>query len=105
MPVYVIAQSRVKDMEKYHQWMTALLEVIEKFGGRCLVGGGRVIPLNDTVIPERRQPDQFILLEFQSEVDLRRYRASPEYRHLSKLRQEASDTRLFLLEAYKPENL
>jgi uncharacterized protein (DUF1330 family) len=105
MPAYVLAQSRVKDLEKYHQWVTGLLEVIENYGGRCLVGGGRVIPLNDTVIPERRQPDQFILLEFPAEVDLRRYRASPEYRRLSKLRQEAADTRIFLLEAYKPENL
>ena len=105
MPAYVLAQSRIKDVEKYHHWVTSLLEVIESFGGRCLVGGGRVIPLTDSTIPDRRQADQFILLEFPSEVELRRYRASAEYRRLSKLRQEASDTRLFLLEAYKPDKM
>jgi len=105
MSTYVLAQCRVKDPEKYRQWLTALLKVIEEFGGGCLVGGGRVIPSNDGMISDRRQSGEFVLLEFKSEVDLRRYRASPEYRYLSKLRQEAADSRLFLLEGYKPDQV
>jgi uncharacterized protein (DUF1330 family) len=103
MPAYVMIQSRVKDPQKYQHYLTGLSEMIDGFGGRFLVGGGRVTPINEGMVPDRRQPDQVVLLEFQSEVHLRRYTASPEYRSLSKLRNEGADSRVFLLEGYKPE--
>ena len=45
MPVYMVVEIKKKDKQKYNQFIAALTEIIEKYGGRFMVRGGSVIPL------------------------------------------------------------
>lgn len=103
MSVYMVVEVKVKDQKKFERYLAAVSEIIPKYGGRFLVRGGRVTPLPVGVQPDRRLPDQMIIVEYPSELHLRRCFASPEYKEIVQLRQEATDARAVLLEGDKPE--
>jgi uncharacterized protein (DUF1330 family) len=103
MSVYVLMESRVKDQEKYKQYIEAISDIIAQHGGRYLVRGGRIKPLDGEVEQERRQPERINIVEFPSEAHQRRCFTSPEYRAIVPLRQAGANTRAVLLEGYVPE--
>jgi len=105
MSVYMVIEAKVKDQEKYDQYLAVVSDMIPKHDGRFLVRGGLVKPLAlvGEMNPDRRQPERMIILEFPSEVHVRRFFASPEYQTIASLREAAADTRAVLLEGYKPE--
>lgn len=103
MPVYIIIEARVKNQGKYDEYVAAFSEIIASYGGRYLVRGARVTPIDEGMRPERRQPERMSVIEFQSEVQRRRFFASPEYKNTLPLRQASADTRAFLLEGFTPE--
>ena len=103
MSVYIVIEAKVKDQEKYRQYISAFSDIIGNYGGRHVVDEGRVTLLDDGMRPERRQPERMIILEFPSEVNLRRCFASPEYQTIASLRLAGADTRAVLLQGYKPD--
>ena len=103
MPVYMVTEVKKKDKQKYNQYIAALTEIIEKYGGRYLVRGGRVIPLFKGRDLERRYVDKIIIIEFPSAADHRRCFTSPEYLALVALRDEGAEVCAFLLEGYVPD--
>lgn len=98
MPVYLIIEARMKDQEKYDQYTEGLSSIITHYGGRYLVHGGRAKSLNEGLKQERRQPGRFLVLEFPSEVDLRRCWASREYKTIMPFGHAGAETRAVLLE-------
>ena len=40
MPVYMVVVIQKKDKQKYNQFIAALTELIENYGGRFMVRGG-----------------------------------------------------------------
>jgi len=64
MPVYMVAVVKKKDKQKYNEYIAALTELIESFGGRYLVRGGRVTPLFKGTELERRRVDKVVIIEF-----------------------------------------
>jgi uncharacterized protein (DUF1330 family) len=107
MAVYMVAEVKVKDQAKYDQYLSLVSDMIPKHEGRILVRGDLAKPLamGGEMKPDRRQSERMIILEFPSEVHIRRFFASPEYHTIASLRQEATDTRWVLLEGYKPKHL
>lgn len=105
MSVYVFIEARVRDHQKFNDFIDAFSGITANYGARFLVRCGRVAPLGEGAETERRQPGRMIILEFPSEVNLRRCFASPEYRSLTPLRHEGAETRALMLEGFKPENL
>jgi uncharacterized protein (DUF1330 family) len=103
MPVYMVAVVKKKDKQKYNEYIAALTELIEKFGGRYLVRGGRVTPLFKGMELERRRVDKIIIMEFPSAADHGRCFTSRQYLALIPLRDEGADVRAFLLEGYVPD--
>jgi uncharacterized protein (DUF1330 family) len=103
MPVYMVTLVKKKDKQKYNEYNAALTELVEKYGGRILVRGGRVIPLFKGRELERRHVDKVIIIEFPSAAAHGRCFTSREYLDLVPLRDEAADTRAFLLEGYVPD--
>lgn len=103
MPVYMVSEAKLKDVEKYDRYVAALAEIIPAHGGRYLVRGGRVKPLFRGRELERRNPDQIIVLEFPSEADQRRCFTSPEYQAIIPLRDAGAEMRAVLLQGYQPE--
>lgn len=101
MSTYLIIESKVKDRHKYTEYMSAFSDIISNYGGRCLVEGGRIIQLDEGIKIDRRQPEKMVVLEFPSEINIRRCFASPEYQSISSLRHAGAQTRTVLLEGLK----
>jgi len=98
----MVMEARVKDHTTYSRYIDGLSSILADFGGRYLVRGGRTVLLNAGLKPERRQPGQFVILEFPSEVDLRRCLTSHRYREIMPLCNEGAETRAFLLKGETP---
>jgi uncharacterized protein (DUF1330 family) len=103
MSVYMVAEVKKKDKQKYNEYNAALTEIIEKYGGRYLVRGGRMTPLFRGRELERRHPDKMLIVEFPSAADYRRCFTSPEYLAITPLRDTAAEIRAVLLEGYVPD--
>jgi uncharacterized protein (DUF1330 family) len=103
MPVYLVAEVKKKDKQKYNEYLAALTQIIEKHGGRYLVRGGRMTPLYKDWELDRRHVDKIVVVEFPSAADHRRCFTSPEYRAIVPLRDASAEVRAFLLEGYVPD--
>lgn len=103
MAVYMVAEVKKKDRQKYNEYIAALTQIIQKYGGRYLVRGGHVTPLFKGREFERRHVDKIVIIEFPTAADHRRCFTSPEYLALVPLRVDGCDVRAFLLEGYVPD--
>jgi len=93
MPVYLVVESRVRDPAAYAQYIEKVGPIVEQYGGRYLVRGGKVTSVGGGWAPER-----MIILEFPSDENVRRWLSSPEYREIAPLREQGADTRAVLVE-------
>lgn len=93
MKGYIVGAITVTDRERYQQYAQHVPEVIARFGGRYLVRGGAVEPLEGDW-----SPDRAVVLEFDSPDDARAFYRSPEYQELVAVRQEASIGSLVLVD-------
>jgi len=74
MPAYVIVDCEVSDPERYEMYKQLAPPAIAKYGGRYLVRGGDVAPLEGDW-----RPNRVVLLEFPDVETAKRFYASPEY--------------------------
>jgi len=95
MSVYMIIEAKVKDSQKYDQYISQVPEIVSKNGGHYLVRSNDVIASWGGWNPER-----IILLEFPSEDHVRRWLSSPEYKAIAPLREAGAETRVVLLEGH-----
>ena len=73
MSIYIIIQSKIGDREKYDQYMDQVSPIVEKHGGRYHVRGESIRSFGSW------RPERVIVIEFQSEAQVRESLASPEY--------------------------
>ena len=102
MSVYMIIESQVLDAALYDKYIQSVTAIVEQYGGRYLVRGGKVTPLGGEWNPQR-----MIILEFPAEENVRQWLSSPEYREIAPLREQGAATRAILLEGLagkKPKN-
>jgi uncharacterized protein (DUF1330 family) len=99
----MVAVVKKKDKQKYNEYIAALTRIIERYRGRYLVRGGRVIPLFKGTEFERRRVDKVVIIEFPSAAAHGHCFTSREYLDLVPLRDEAAEVRAFLLEGYVPD--
>jgi uncharacterized protein (DUF1330 family) len=95
MPVYLIIEVEPKDRELYAQYVEKVLSIIEKYGGRYLIRGGRVIPLMGDWNPER-----VILIAFDDIDQIRECFQSREYLEIAPLRERSTTSRSIIVEGY-----
>lgn len=93
MSAYVIAEIEVSDPAAYEEYRRQVPAVVTKYGGRFIVRGGRVEPLEGGWSPRR-----FVALEFPSMEQALKWYRSEEYAPLIELRQSASRGKLILVE-------
>jgi uncharacterized protein (DUF1330 family) len=98
MSVYVIIQSRVKDKEKYRQYIDQVLPIVTHFEGRYHVRGGGSIRAFGSWRPER-----ITVIEFPSESRVQDWLASPEYKAIRPLRDAVMDSQVILVDGYGGE--
>jgi uncharacterized protein (DUF1330 family) len=93
MPAYFIAQIEVTDPETFKAYGARVPATIEKYGGRYVVRGGAITPLEETP-PKPR----VVVLEFDTVEAVRRWYESEDYAPLSDMRRRASNGPLFIVE-------
>ncbi|HJY77122.1 MAG TPA: DUF1330 domain-containing protein [Burkholderiales bacterium] len=93
MAAYVIGEIDVTDPAVYDDYRKQVLATIQKYGGKFVVRGGKVEPLEGGWAPKR-----LVMLEFPSMEQAQKWYRSGEYAPLIALRQRASRGRLVLVE-------
>jgi uncharacterized protein (DUF1330 family) len=93
MAAYVIGEIEVLDPGIYEEYRKQVPTVIAKYGGRYLVRGGKVEPLEGGWSPKR-----LVAVEFPSMEQALKWYRSAEYAPLIKLRQKASRGTLAIVE-------
>lgn len=89
MAAYVIADIDVRDAAAYETYKQGVQATVDKYGGRFLVRGGEVTPVEGGWKPKR-----MIVIEFPDMASLERWYASPEYKPLLDIRLGASEGNL-----------
>ena len=74
MPAYLIVDCEVTDPERYEAYKQLAPPAIAKYGGRYLVRGGEMTPLEGDW-----RPNRVVVLEFPDVETAKRFYASPEY--------------------------
>jgi uncharacterized protein (DUF1330 family) len=93
MTAYVVAHLRITDPEAFEAYRARVPEVIRRYGGRYLIRGGRVHPLEGEWPVER-----LVVLQFDSVDAARAFYDSPDYAELIPLRQAGSEGTLAIVE-------
>lgn len=79
MPVYVVAQLRFNDIERYRRYQSRFFDVFRSFpGGRLLVADG--VPQH---IEGNWNGDKIVIMSFDGEDRARQFLESPEYVEIS----------------------
>ncbi len=93
MSAYLVAHLNVTDPDAFEKYRAAVPEVIARFGGRYLVRGGAVEPLEG----EWRVP-RLVIIAFDSMAQAKRFYHSPDYQEILPLRQAAAQGEVVLVE-------
>jgi len=93
MSAYVIGEIEVTDPAAYEEYRKQVPAVIARYGGRYLVRGGKVEPLEGGWSPKR-----LVVVEFPSMEQALKWYRSAEYAPLIKVRQKASRGNLAIVE-------
>ena len=93
MPAYVIVEIEVHDPVRYEAYKSMVPPSIAQYGGRFIVRGGEITPLEGGWHPKR-----LVVIEFPSAERARAWWASPEYAEAKALRQATSRGRMIVVE-------
>jgi uncharacterized protein (DUF1330 family) len=97
MAAYVIVEVRVTNPEPYAAYRDLAGASVARHGGRFLVRGGAVTPLEGDWKPER-----FVVIEFPSVDAAKAFYFSEDYQDALKVRLANSEGRAFIVEGYSP---
>ena len=93
MTAYVIADIQVTDTAAYEPYRPLAAASIARFGGRFIARGGKV-----DLLEGEPEPERIVVIEFPDADTARRWYRSEEYQSALKIRQSASQGRVFLVE-------
>ena len=92
-PGYVVAEVEITDPTALQQYAAKAPQIVASYGGRYVVRGGDVQPL------EGEAPKGYVvIIGFDSMEKARAWYDSPEYKAIRGIRQNATKSRLFLVE-------
>jgi uncharacterized protein (DUF1330 family) len=97
MSVYMIIDSKVKDSQKYRQYLDQVSPIVTKYGGRYHVRGEKIQSLGTW------KPERIIVIEFPTEGHIQRWLSSPEYKAIASLREQGAETQAILVDGYPNE--
>ena len=93
MSAYLIYDVDVHDPAPYGEFMEKVVQVVEQYGGKYLVRGGR-----HEVLEGDWNPTRLVLFEFPDMDSARKIIASEEYAPLRELRQNCSTGHVVIVE-------
>jgi uncharacterized protein (DUF1330 family) len=93
---YWIAHVNITDPERYKDYVAANAVAFRKYNGRFLVRAGESIVARGDLGGRRH-----VVIEFDSFAIAKACHESPEYQAAAKIRDEASDAHLIIIEGYE----
>ena len=93
MAAYVVAQDEITDPEGFARYREMVPAIIERFGGRFIVRGGKAEALEGDWEPAR-----LVIIEFDSVERAKTWWSSEEYAEAKALRQRTANTTLTVVE-------
>jgi len=96
MPAYVIARVNITSPERYADYRALTPDAVAAFGGSFVVRGGAVETLEG---PEETR--RVVVIRFDSMEKARQFYNSAQYQAAVKIRQEASEGELILVEGHE----
>ena len=93
MRVYLIIDIKIRDKEKFNEYLGKAKPIVESFGGHYLVREGKITPLSDIWEPER-----IVIIEFKNKQSLKECFASERYLKIKHLREESIDFNSVMVE-------
>jgi uncharacterized protein (DUF1330 family) len=93
MSAYVIAEIDITDPAGYEYYRRQVPDVIARYGGKYIVRGGKVEPLEGGWSPKR-----IAVVEFPSMEQALKFYRSPDYARLIAVRQKASRGKLIIVD-------
>jgi uncharacterized protein (DUF1330 family) len=97
MSVYMIIDSKVKDKDKYRQYIEQVSPIVIKFGGRYHVCGENIRAFGSW------KPERIVVIEFPTENHVQDWLSSAEYKAIAPLREDGADTQAILVDGYAHE--
>jgi uncharacterized protein (DUF1330 family) len=95
MKAYVIGHVTVNDPERYKEYTKDVPASLEPFGGKFLVRAGRYETKEGDWNPQR-----VVVIEFPSYDAAQAWYDSDFYREIVKIRWEASDAKIMIIEGH-----
>lgn len=96
MPAYVIVEIEVTDPQLYETYKGLAPPAVKAYGGKYIARGGKTVLLEGEKAPQR-----LVILAFESVERAQAWWDSPEYAEAKKMRQQASRTRMVVIEGYE----
>ena len=93
MAAYIIAEVEVTNPQEYETYRTQVPAVIQEYGGRYLVRGGRTEHAEGM-----RPPNRIVVMEFADMTALRRFYDSEDYSPLKAIREGAARSEVVFVE-------
>ena len=97
-PGYVVLEFKINDTEGFKTYAQRAPATVSQYGGKFVVRG----PKPESLKGDAPQGGPFIVLSFASAEQARRWANSPEYAALIPLRDQAAETRAFIVEGAMP---
>lgn len=93
MAALLISTIEITDPAGYEEYRKLVAPVLQKFGGRFLVRGGRIHHLEGAW-----QPGRVVVVEFESVEKAKAFSDSPEYAQAKAIRHRTSESSVIVVE-------
>ena len=93
MSAYIVVDLEITDPEKFQKYRELVSPLIEAYGGKYLVRGGK-----KEVLEGDWKPNRLVVLEFDSEADAMKFWNSDDYKPVKQLRLESANSNIVMVE-------
>ena len=95
MVAYIIVRVNIIDAEQYKKYLHVVPKIIENYGGKAIVRGGKTETLEG-----KSENRRIVILEFPSMEKAKEFYYSIEYQAARKLRENAAIGELMIVEGF-----
>ncbi len=93
MSAYFVVDIEVIDAFGYEEYRRLAPATVSAYGGRYLTRGGKVESIEGDWMPHR-----FVVLEFESIAQIKKWYDSPEYSAIKPIRLRTTNSKAFIIE-------
>ena len=93
MAAYFIAQLEITDPAGFDEYRKLVAPLVAKYGGKYVVRGGAIEPIEGDWAPKR-----LVILEFESVERVKQWHDSEDYRPVMEMRHKSAITNAVIVE-------